>query len=280
MSSEEFPKVLHHPHYRKGKMTEVSGKDPISGKPFTDYNGEPDLFPDVTVNNGDQEAFYRAKGYLLHGEAPPPPADYAEYPMMLSHPGHKDAIPDDFDIRKDANGQVITTRIQGSPEAFPPVMVKDAAEEKKWAEKGYKRIGKADGDASQRAKASPFDPDYKMSEYPKFVDGKIVDPFAEISHNRYPMFVGDKLVNNRAEELMARGEAEVSTPAAVCIICGEDIMDDQDSQAGVAGPFHAFHTGALKAPATHDPAPIAIAVSGPKKRGRKPKTTVALDKVD
>lgn len=279
MSKDEFPKLLHHPHFRKGKMTEVGGRDPVSGKPFTDYQGEPDLFPDVTVNNGDQEAFYRAKGYLPHGEAPPTPADYAEYPVMLSHPDHKDAIPDDFDIRKDANGQVVTTRIHGSPEAFAPVMVKDVTEENKWSEKGYKRLGKADGDASQRAKASPYDPDYKLEEYPKIVDGKIVDPHAAVSHNRYPMFVGDKLVNNHAEELQARGIVEESVPAAVCIICGKDIGDEQKSQFGVAGPFHSFHLGA-NIVASADAATELPILEPMKKRGRPKREPPLVDKAD
>lgn len=248
MAKEEFPKVLHHPHFRKGVAKPIAGTEQKNQKGEVirqDFQGEPDLFPDVAVNNSDQEAFYRAKGYLVHGEAPPPPADYSEYPVMLSHPEHVEAVPDTTEIKKNATtGQPETFRITGTPEKFPPVMAKDAAEEKKWVTKGYKRIGKADGEASQRAKASPFDPNYKLSEYPKFVDGVIVDPHATLDHNRYPMWVGDVLVNSAEEERAARGiKADAPVlPAEKCVICGGPIIAaDGGWGNGAAGPFHLAH---------------------------------------
>lgn len=255
MAKEEFPKTLHHPHFRKGKITELKGKDAVSGKAFTDYQGEPDLFPDVVVNNPDQEAFYRAKGYLPHGEVPPAPIAYCEYPVMLSHPDHVDAVPDDFDIKKGPSGEVISTRIPGSPEKFPPVMAKDSADEDKWVKAGYKRIGNIDAAASERAKASPYDPDYKVSEYPKIVDGKIVDPHATMDHNRYPMYVGNVLVNSAAEEVAARGEEPI-LPAEKCIICGEPIVvADGGWGNGVAGPFHLHHINTATEESHEPPSP-------------------------
>lgn len=267
MSAEEFPKALHHPQFRKGKMTALSGKDPVSGKPFTDYQGEPDMFPDVTVNNADQEGFYRAKGYLGVGEAPPAPVAYAEYPVMLSHPEHQDAVPDSYDIigRKE-NGQLETRHVQGVPEKFPPMMAKTPQDEKMWVEKGYMRIGKSDGAAIQRAKASPYDPDYKVDEYPKIVDGKIVDPHASMEHNRYPMYVGDTLVNSAEEEAAARGnEAPVAVAVEACVICGDAIADGEPFGEGPRGKFHTLHMVAVAVPV-----PGVVAEAAPPPRGRAP----------
>lgn len=270
--NEEFPKALHHPQFRKGAMKEIKGIDSVSGKPFTDYQGEPDMFPPVTVNNEQQEAFHRAKGYLMHGEVPPAPVDYAEYPLMLSHPDHVDAVPDDFDIKKSPSGEVISTRIPGHPEKFPAIMVKSPEDEQKWLEKGYARIGKTDALASERSKASPYDPNFSPEEYPKVVNGKIVDPFAEMDHNRYPMYVGDLLVKNAQEEAQARGEA-VSEPLAPCVICGEDIEEDDPVSEGPMGKYHLVHMAPKTANDTsvHMVNETAIEVPGKPRRGRRPK---------
>ena len=61
-------RVMRHPHARKGKITPITGTDPVSGRAFTDYQGEPDMFPEITVKDPETETYYRARGYLFDGE--------------------------------------------------------------------------------------------------------------------------------------------------------------------------------------------------------------------
>lgn len=239
MADAYTPKELQHPQFRKGTTTILANGD---------TQGTPDLFPPVTVNNEQQEAFHRAKGYLAKGEAPPQPVDYAEYPVMLSHPQHEDAIPDDFDVKKGPGGEVISTRIPGKPETHPPVMAKSPEEEKAWAVKGYKRVGVADGLASQKAKASPFNPNFKAEEYPKMVDGKIVDPAGSMLHNRYPMYVGETLVHSAEEEIAARETMAPVLPVMPCVICGDRITAEEEWSNGAVGPYHTGHIAATANP--------------------------------
>lgn len=279
MATDKYqPKTLNHPHYRKSvpqKIVSMQGDVEL-----TNWRGDPDLFPPITVNNPEQEAFYRAKGYLAPGEPMPKSADYAEYPVMLSHPGHVDAIPDDFDIKKDTNGAIISTRIPGSPEKFPPQMAKDEAGEKVLEAKGYKRIGKADADASERAQASPFDPGFDPKEFPKMVDGKIVDPHNTMAHDRYPMWIGNVLVNDADEERAARnGESPAPIlPAEKCIICGEAFGQDDEWQNGAAGPFHSKHMGAQPpSPAMKNSLKLAAPIK-PAAEAKPPKDAVKSTK--
>lgn len=258
MAADKYqPKTLNHPQYRKSVPQKyVTMQD---GVELVNWRGDPDLFPPITVNNPEQEAFYRAKGYLAPGESVPKPADYAEYPVMLSHPGHVDKIPDDFDIKRGTDGGIISTRIPGSLEKFPPMMAKDEAEEEALNTKGYQRVGRADSDASERAQASPYDPNYTAKEFPKMVDGKIVDPHNTMAHDRYPMWVGDILVNDEIEERAVRGGDHAPIlPAEKCIICGEEFKAGDEWRSGAAGPFHVKHMSAAPT-ATPSAAPLAVA---------------------
>lgn len=236
------PKLMQHPHARKGAITEIKGEDPVSGRPFTDYQGEPDMFPDVTVKDPTTESYYRSRGYLVPGEVPPPPAEYSEYPVMLAHPDHVDAVPDDFTIEKGENNEIIRHRIPGSPEKFPPMIATSKADEKKLGAKGYKRAGADNPDAIRRAKASPYKPGQEAQEFPKMVDGHVVNPNANRGGPaEYPKWVGDKIVNSRAEEEKLTGKTATKTVVETCLICGEGIGPDEAKGNGPNGVFHMAH---------------------------------------
>lgn len=258
------PKLMRHPHARKGKITQIKGVDAVSGRAFTDSQGEPDVFPDVTVKDPTNEAYYRAQGYIVPGEVPPPPAEYAEYPVMLVHPGHVEAVPETFDVEKTGDGQIIRHRVPGFPEKFPPMQANDASEEAKLAKKGYGRPGQDNPEAIRRSKASPHVAGRVAKEFPKMVDGHVEDPDAQLGGPiQYPKWVGDQLVNSRAEEEALTGKT-VDPVIDICIICDEIILGSEPRGEGKNGFYHMAHVEALKAPAA--PAKVAAA---PKKAAAK-----------
>ena len=263
------PKLMKHPHARKGEIHKIEGKDPVSGRPFTDSQGEPDVFPDVTVEDPTTEAYYRSRGYLVPGEVPPPPAEYSEYPVMLVHPDHVDAVPDDFTIEKAENGEIIRHRIPGTPEKFPPKTANSKSEEKRLGADGYKRAGHDNPDAIRTAKANPHRPGQKTEEFPKMVDGRVVDPGASRGGPaEYPKWIGDKLVNNLAEEEALTGKRAKATVVETCVICGQGITPDQPKGTGANGAFHMAHLqgdAAKPAPKPKAAAPApAKTLKGPK----------------
>lgn len=244
------PKVMHHPNSRKAKIKPVVGVD-AAGRQVTDYQGEPDTLPDVTVKDPTTEAYYRARGYLFVGEVPPPPVEYKEYPVMLIHPDHVDAVPDDWTVEKGEHGEVIRHRIPGTPEKFPPRQANDEAEEAAWNAKGYVRGGQDNPDAIRTAKASPYVPNRVHKEYPKIVDGVVVDPDADDGGPiQYPKWVkppGAKdavIVNSLEEEINITGVVP-ELPAEgeeTCVICGEVINEgDEGVGKGKKGLYHLTH---------------------------------------
>lgn len=239
----EWPKTMTHPNYVKGKVTEIRGVDANSGRPFVDYQGEPDMFPPVYVKNPDEEASCRARGYFLAGETPPPPPEWAEYPVMLVHPKHVDAIePQHIPVKTDAG--ISITIIPGTPEVLPPRQANSAEEERALEEKGYKRTGIADPDAVRTAHASPNAAGRKVQKYPMMgKDGKIIDPHAQTSgRQEYPKWIGDKIVNNPVEEEALTGERIPGAhPSEFCVICGDEIMDDDPAGEGPKGKYHLAH---------------------------------------
>lgn len=187
-----YPKMMVHPHHVRGAAVPVPGTDPVSGKNFVDYVGTPDRFPPVEVNNEDQEGEHRAKGYIAMGETVQPTV-FQEYPMELRHPGYRPAM-----IASEGN--------PGTSACFPPVSVNSRAQEDEYAAKGYARPGKSDPDASHRAIAAPYDPTRAPpQEFPKMdASGAVHDPHAAPTFQKYPMYVGQAVVNNEAEERIAR----------------------------------------------------------------------------
>lgn len=241
------PRTMKHPHAHKGAIQKIDGIDPVSGRKFTDYQGEPDTFPDVVVKDPTTEEFYRARGYIVPGEVPPPPAEYAEYPVMLVHPAHVDAVPDDFTVEKGPNGEIIRHRIPGIPEKFPPQQADNPEQEVALGKQGYARAGQDNPDAIRTAKASPYKPGQKIEEFPKMVDGKIVDPNEQVGGPiQYPKWVGDRIVNSRAEEEALTGK-QVDAVIDTCIICDQIILASEPRGEGKNGLYHLAHLQAIDA---------------------------------
>lgn len=232
----KYPMTLHHPAFVKGTTTRVPVVDangaPVmrKGMPDFNYRGTSDRFPPVDVQNEDQEFQYRAKGYGSTTDIVTPPT-YHEYPVWLKN------------------------------DAGDEVTAKDAHEEADYLNAGYERKGKSDPEAVERSLANPYDPDFKADEWPKMVDGNMVqDPNKSDGALHYPMWVGDKTVNNEAEERRERGgaifrdgkliggEVEPSAPvkaadprrdALVTLagIKGVPVTDDMDADAIEAALF-------------------------------------------
>ncbi len=236
--SDYVAKTLRHPAYRKG----VSKKLPNG-----DWQGEPDIFPPVTVNSPEQEAFHRAKGYLGPNERPASAVAYAEYPVMLYHPDFVEAVPTTIDIQI-IDGKQHQVSVAGKPAVLPPQTAASESEELALNERGYRRVSKSDPDAVQRAKSVPFDPDFSPEEYPKMVDGVIVDPHNEVTFQKYPMCVGDQIVNNAAEERAARAKQKMPVALDKCVICGNDIQEGEKPGSGPLGKFHLSHVTQSYAP--------------------------------
>lgn len=181
MSDKRYPMEMRHPNYRKGTTKVVPGQDPNTPSHKLDYQGTPDVFPPVTVYNEDQENEHRSKGYISAAEALPMTA-YQEFPVWLTH------------AKKEAK------------------MANNQDEETELIEQGYKRPGKSDPEAVQKAVSSPHVPGQNILEFPKMVRGKVVDPAAEEAEkpDEYPKWVQGRIVNSRAEERALLG----ITPAA------------------------------------------------------------------
>jgi len=193
-----YPKNLYHPAYNAG----IAGK-PLSAVEILEgkaaVSGTPCRYPPVTVRNEDEEDRYRATGYMAQGESPVI-VGFSDYPKMLRHPDHVDAVPDAIDMKKDDDGNLVRLVIPGKPERFPDVFVNDAEQEQVWLDKGYDLPGKVDPRAAVDARVQHIE-GYEPEQFPKMVAGKVVDPnAAKGGPNEYPKFVDGQIVNNRAEE--------------------------------------------------------------------------------
>lgn len=168
----DYPKQMRHPNFIKGRAIAIAGTERMVGGVSTpDYQGIPDIFPPIEVSNADQEAQYRAKGYLAANENPAM-AQYQRYPMWMRHPSGESAL------------------------------VSTEGEEAAYVERGFAVPGKPDPEAVHTAHSAPYQPNRRVSEWPKMVDGKLMqDPdLANRSAGEYPKWVGGKVVNNFEEE--------------------------------------------------------------------------------
>lgn len=234
-----YPKTLVHPAARKGRSRAVQNGNRPNGEPIFDYYGDPDVFPPIDVYNPDQEAMYRAKGYLEYGEKGTTQMEYVEFPKILSHPDYEAAIPDMRDARKNEHGHIEEFTIKGRPERNGPVTVKNRAEQDAWEAKGWGEPVKSDPEAYAKAFASPFDPSRVFSEYPKMVDGVVVnDPNAPSGFVEFPKWVGDTVVQNAAEEDRERkrqGLTPMATPEKVTALAHDPALDVLIQRATKAG---------------------------------------------
>lgn len=195
-----YPKTMVHPHFRKGTAAVVEGVDPNSGRKYKDYQGTADRLPPLFVENDQQEDRARAKGYLDHGEAPAAIAEGTEYPLMMVHPEHVDAVPDEKVPHSVDGGPVTFVTVPGKPERYPHRTVATAAEELAWRAKGYDRPGVCDPAAVEASIAMPYDPNRGDQEWPKYVQtgvdpaGKPImtlmqDPAIKPEVKAYPMWI-------------------------------------------------------------------------------------------
>lgn len=206
-SAPGFPQVMTHPQHRAAVVANI---DSNPNAPGYGLPGSPERFPPIEVHNEDQEAATRARGYLRYGEQMPALAQFSEYPKIMSHPDHVDAVPLTKASRIE-NGSLITFDIPGKPAIMPDVTVQNADQEAEWEGKGYS-APKSDPLAFEKAQVAPGKPG---SEWPKWVDGVLAqdpDMPADLSA-QYPKWLhfegGDsQLANDPAHEariLQARG---------------------------------------------------------------------------
>lgn len=202
MIDQKYPMAMHHPHHTPA----VLGTAPGEGKPA--------LFPPLEVNNEDQEEEARAKGYLRFGETPERKVSHLEYPKMMRHPQHREAEPEQQHAKKDEDGRFVQWSTPGSPELYPHAIVNSPDEEEAWLVKGYEVPGTFDEAAYERAHAVPYVVGFEPGEWPKWVDGVLVDdPNRPVSTvEEYPKWVGDRIVNSRAEELALLGDSFAPVP--------------------------------------------------------------------
>lgn len=207
-----FPVVMTHPQYKAAETW-------VSGAGDGNFNSSPARFPPVTVNDENQEAMYRARGYLRYGEAMPKVAEYSEYPLMMSHPDHADAVPVTMGARME-NGQMIQFTIAGTAEKLAPVTVTNADQEEHWRVKGYARAGHTDEHAFEKATVSPGEPGDEWPQWVEQEDGTTIlmqDPDSPVDDpDEYPKCLNFadgtyQIAKDRVDEaniLKARGSSK------------------------------------------------------------------------
>lgn len=191
---DKYPLLMTHPNARKGKIEAYERADNYNGAAgvVQGFHGEPDVFPPMMVATSGQEESARALGYRMPGETPEK-TGYAEFPKCLKHPEHR---PEQVELMpvKDPQGNII---IPGRPRIEvhkPDVFVNNEREQAAWEAKGYKEPGRGDPEATLRA-LSGIDLDYE----PEDDSGLPPGDRAASGLPAYPMWVGDRVVNSRAE---------------------------------------------------------------------------------
>jgi hypothetical protein len=150
--------------------------------------------------------------------------DYQEFPLVLNHPAHRPARRIADATRGSGNGleegsHGFGTPEQWEPERFPQVTVTTPDQEQEYLAKGYVRAGQANAAAFSTAHASPYVAGRTTSEYPKMVNGVLVqDPNAPARGPiEFPKWLtppeGEAvLVHNVAEEEALRAQWEPAKP--------------------------------------------------------------------
>ncbi len=256
-----YPKHLVHPAYRASEIKPVVKQVPGTGKTITDYHGTPDRYPPVTVNNEDQEARHRAMGYLEFGEAPPKMTAFNEYPLVLTHPEYLEPTAPETLAKRDENNALTTWTIKGSPGAFLPVTVNSPEEERGWASKGYRRPGLSDPAAVEAAKAAPYDPARVIQEFPKMVDGEVVDPAATFdTHQKYPIWAHGVVVTCEHEHREKFPDDFANAPPVPAVDGDSEVLRLRQENAALLAKLTAAEKPKADAPR-------------PRKRVLKPATT-------
>lgn len=194
-----YPKQMRHPAERVSVCIRPAG---TNGR-FDPGEWTQAQYLPVYVQNEDQEAEHRAKGYAPNGEGAQSMLVYQEYPKMLQHPGF---VPEVLPVTdaKMQEGRVVTVVTPGRPSVNPPVTVHSPQEEAEWSERGYTATRAGDPQAFSASVAAPRAPGGYVPQ-------------------RYPMMVGDRLVHNEAQEAEARGTALPPAPVAAAASPSADV---------------------------------------------------------
>ena len=198
----EYPKVMTHPNAVKAQITAIESRD-AAGRVVRDYTGTADKFPPVTVSNKDQEDRHRAQGYVT-AEDQVKQQSYEDYPVWLRHTETQEAV-----------------------------LATSAASEAEYQTQGYERPGKGDPDAVRKAFASPHVPGRTTEEWPKVVNGVVIEDPAKSATGlvEYPKWIHDPtkkqesiLANNRHEEELAK--EKLGIPNEVGASAAEEVETD------------------------------------------------------
>lgn len=158
MAIPGYPQIMVHPQHRPAKIH--------TGDARQQQPNSPERFPSVEVYTPDQEERERARGYVRFGEQMTNIPVFNEFPKIMRHPGHVDAVKPTQGARME-NGAMITYPIPGTQEVLPDVTVANAGEQEFWERKGYRTSNSGDRQAFELAIAAPGEPG---TEYPKWVE--------------------------------------------------------------------------------------------------------------
>jgi hypothetical protein len=163
-------------------------------------------------------------------------AEYKEFPKTMNHPAHQSARQIRPFIPATPNNPVQLEEWQG--ERYPAVIVHDADAEAWHAAKGYVPAGTSDPKAFSAAHASPYVAGRTTSEWPKMLDGKLVqDPNApKGGPAEYPKWVnlpnGNAIVAQSEEE-----EKRLFAQAKYAVEPGnQPIEEDERDEQVIAKP--------------------------------------------
>lgn len=95
-----------------------------------------------------------------------------EYPKMLRHPAERSATVNVTATDPRTGRQTFGP---GEPAMYPPVLVNDADQEEYQKAQGYETVGTYSPAAFAQAAANPNPVNHKPVEYPKWVDGVLVN---------------------------------------------------------------------------------------------------------
>jgi hypothetical protein len=173
----------------------------------------------------------------------PSPRVYEEFPKTMTHPNARKSVPVPVPgtAARDSLGREIPGTgqfVSSGADLYPPVLVHNDDQQAYYEAQGYRSAGSMDAAAFERIAAAPVAPPHAVE--------------------RFPMWMGDKLVNNEEEEaaILALSE-EAATDAS-----GEG--SGESAAASPVGP-----AGAAKEPTlAMTPAQVRMAKA---RAARKPK---------
>jgi len=148
---------------------------------------------------------------------------HQEFPKWMAHPHAQKSVPVKTEPGAPDKG-LFSSGYQGTVEKFPPVTVNNEDEEAEYVSKGYAEAGKSNPWAFNDAQATPTPPGYEPVQYPKWVNGTLVNNVAEeAALNPAPVVVAEVV-----------GMADEAVPVPVKKRPGRKPKVQTDGAAGVA----------------------------------------------